>query len=114
MATVDFTQRPLHEQTFLFFGAGMASVGCAELLVLAMRRSGLTDAQARGRIWMMDSKGLLVKSRPVAEISKEKLAFVQEGPVHGCAHRRWRPWRAANREPSHWLPSMSVACAGRR
>ena len=81
IATVDATKRALTEQTFLFFGAGMASVGCAELLVLAMRRSGLTDTEARARIWMMDSKGLLVSSRPASEISKEKQAFVHDGPV---------------------------------
>ena len=98
LATVDITGKPLAAQTYLFFGAGEASIGCAELLVLALRRGGLTDAQARARIWMMDSKGLLVKSRPLETLSKEKQAFLQDAPV-----RRRRvppdPGRAPGRAP---------------
>ena len=80
-STVDVTNVPLRDQTFLFYGAGMASLGCAELLVNALRRDGLTDAQARARIWMMDSKGLLVASRPRSDFIAQKLPFVRDGPV---------------------------------
>ena len=38
-----------------------ASIGIAELLALAMQEEGLPQEDAYNRIWMVDSRGLIVK-----------------------------------------------------
>ena len=53
----------LQEQRFLFFGAGQANIGAAQLLTLALTQRGLSQEEARSRIWLMDSQvppGLVV------------------------------------------------------
>ena len=66
---------PLEQQRFLFFGAGQANLGCAELLVLALKRRGLSDAEARWRIWLVDSQGLVAADR--SQLSAGKAAFAR-------------------------------------
>ncbi len=57
------TGRPLPEHRIVFHGAGASAAGVAGLIASAMQRQGLGEAEARGRIWMVDSKGLVVGSR---------------------------------------------------
>jgi malate dehydrogenase (oxaloacetate-decarboxylating)(NADP+) len=57
------TRQRLSNQKIVFFGAGEAGTGAADLFVDALKEEGLTDAQARARVWFIDSKGLVVKSR---------------------------------------------------
>ncbi|XP_064489462.1 NADP-dependent malic enzyme-like isoform X1 [Ornithodoros turicata] len=63
LASMRITKRALSSNTFLFMGAGEASLGIAELLVMAMTKEGVTKEDARNRIWMLDSRGLIVKGR---------------------------------------------------
>jgi len=54
----------LAEHTFLFYGAGEAGVGIANLICEAIiHTSSLTLEQARARIWLIDSKGLIYRER---------------------------------------------------
>ena len=57
------TKRRMSEQTFLCLGAGEAASGISDLLCAAMVDDGLDPAAARGRCWMVDSRGLVVASR---------------------------------------------------
>jgi malate dehydrogenase (oxaloacetate-decarboxylating) len=54
----------LHDQKIVFVGSGSAGCGIAELIINAMIISGLTDAEARARIFMVDRFGLLTNDMP--------------------------------------------------
>ncbi|MGY8785352.1 MAG: NAD-dependent malic enzyme [Pseudomonadales bacterium] len=51
----------LNEQKIVFVGSGSAGCGIAELIITAMVIEGLTDAQARARVFMVDRAGLLTQ-----------------------------------------------------
>ena len=61
LAAVNATGIPLREQTIAMFGSGAAGVGIIDLLVAAMREQGLTEEQARRRIYAFNRYGLLVE-----------------------------------------------------
>lgn len=65
----------LDQQTFLFFGAGQANLGCADLLLAYLISQGLDQEEARRKIWIMDSKGLVVDGRE--GVSPDKKRFSQ-------------------------------------
>ena len=76
LAALKASGRKLSEHTFLFQGAGQAAVGIALLIAMAMeKREGLTREEALARIWLRDSKGLVVKDRPEGGISEPKAPF---------------------------------------
>ncbi|NQW28941.1 MAG: NAD-dependent malic enzyme [Ignavibacteria bacterium] len=74
IAALRFTNRKLSDQTYLFFGAGSAGIGIADLLSTAMLKDGLTIEEARKRCWLVDSKGLVESSRTDLSDSKKKFA----------------------------------------
>lgn len=47
----------------MFLGAGSAATGIADLICYALHQEGLTEQQARQRLWFVDMHGLLVKGR---------------------------------------------------
>ena len=53
----------LKEQRILFYGAGSAGIGIANMIVSALQDEGLSAADARARISMMDINGLIEPSR---------------------------------------------------
>ncbi|KAI0496485.1 hypothetical protein KFK09_022802 [Dendrobium nobile] len=54
----------LAEHTFLFLGAGEAGTGIAELIALEMsKQTKAPIEEARKKIWLVDSKGLIVSAR---------------------------------------------------
>lgn len=78
-ASLRITGKKLSENVFVMQGAGEANLGIANLLSLAMvNDDGITMAEARKRIWMVDSKGLIVKNRPKGGVSGHKVDFAQE------------------------------------
>jgi malate dehydrogenase (oxaloacetate-decarboxylating)(NADP+) len=66
----------LVNQKLLFLGAGEAATGIADLVVSAMVAQGCAEADARGRNWLVDSRGLVVKDR--ANLAEHKLAYAHE------------------------------------
>ncbi|MEK0246855.1 NAD-dependent malic enzyme [Raoultella sp. BAC10a-01-01] len=59
MAASIATGRRISEQTVVFLGAGSAGCGIAEQIITRMVAEGLSEAEARGRIYMVDRFGLL-------------------------------------------------------
>ena len=47
------------DQRLVVFGAGTAGTGMADQLSAAMRRAGLSDDEARARVWLIDRNGLV-------------------------------------------------------
>jgi malate dehydrogenase (oxaloacetate-decarboxylating)(NADP+) len=75
------TGRALKYQKILFFGAGAAASGIANLIVSAMQAEGISHEQARLNCWFVDSKGLVVKSR--TDLADHKKPYAHEHPfVH--------------------------------
>ncbi len=75
LAATDVIGAPLRDQRIVIFGAGSASTGIADLLVMAMVQDGADPLEARGRIWLLDSQGLVHIGRP--DLDQEKALFAQ-------------------------------------
>ncbi|MDC9589016.1 NAD-dependent malic enzyme [Xenorhabdus sp. XENO-10] len=56
--------RQLKDQTVAFLGAGSAGCGIAEQIIAQMKSEGLSDEQARTRVFMVDRFGLLTDKLP--------------------------------------------------
>jgi malate dehydrogenase (oxaloacetate-decarboxylating)(NADP+) len=57
------TGKSLKDQRILLLGAGSAGIGIADMIRAAMKLEGLSEEQARSRIWMFDVNGLLENTR---------------------------------------------------
>jgi malate dehydrogenase (oxaloacetate-decarboxylating) len=62
LSAINVTGTPLNEQRVAVFGAGSAGTGICALLLRAMIDSGLAEAEARSRFYLVDRDGLLVDS----------------------------------------------------
>ncbi|KAI4489773.1 hypothetical protein M0804_003955 [Polistes exclamans] len=78
LASLRVTNTKLSENTIVFFGAGEASLGIATLCVMAMQKEGVSKEEAKNKIWLVDSKGLVVKNRPSGGVTEHKLEFARE------------------------------------
>lgn len=70
------TGTALARQRILFAGAGEACLGIGTLVIAAMQREGLAEAEARRRCLFLDSRGLVVASRK--DLAAHKQPFAQD------------------------------------
>ncbi|WP_241723795.1 NAD-dependent malic enzyme [Raoultella sp. HC6] len=77
----------ISEKRVAFLGAGSAGCGIAEQIVAQMKAEGLTDAQARSRVFMVDRCGLITDKHPNQLDFQRKLSQplerIREWPVEG-------------------------------
>ncbi len=78
LSALRVTGAALRDQTFLFLGAGEAATGIADLLTSALVADGLEANAARRRCWMVDSRGLVVRSRTA--LAEHKRIYAHEHP----------------------------------
>ena len=67
----ELTKKPLREQTFVLHGAGAGGVGVALAIIGGLVREGLTRDEARARVFVLDSKGLLTQDRKMESYKLE-------------------------------------------
>jgi len=64
----------LADERFLVYGAGAGGIGVARAIREGLEREGLSRAEARARIFVVDSKGLILEDRPNLEPFKREFA----------------------------------------
>ncbi|MBM3907237.1 MAG: NAD-dependent malic enzyme [Gemmatimonadetes bacterium] len=76
IASLRLTGGTLADKKFLFLGAGEAGVGIADLIVRALMAEGVSEAVARQQCWLVDSQGLVVKSR--TDLAEHKIPYAHD------------------------------------
>jgi malate dehydrogenase (oxaloacetate-decarboxylating)(NADP+) len=79
LGALKLTGGSLSRQVLLFLGAGEAGTGIADLYTAAARAEGLSEAEARGRCWFVDTKGLVVRGRGDT-LAEHKVPYAHEHP----------------------------------
>ncbi len=72
----------LSQQRIVFLGSGSAGCGIAELIIAQMEAEGLSQQQARRRLFMIGSKGLLTDRSTALPPFKQVLAQSSEALSH--------------------------------
>ncbi len=60
----------LRDQVVVVYGAGAGGIGVAWALVEGMKREGLSQEEARARVLVLDSKGLLLEGRAMEDYKR--------------------------------------------
>lgn len=74
LAATRLAHKKLSEQRIVVLGAGSAAVGICDQIVAAMMLEGTAELEARSRLWLVDSQGLVQVGRTRVEPFKEKYA----------------------------------------
>jgi malate dehydrogenase (oxaloacetate-decarboxylating) len=78
LAAVNATGIPLREHIIAMFGSGSAGIGIVDLLIAAMQEEGLSEEQARKRIYAFNRYGLLVEGGKGIRPEQQALARKRE------------------------------------
>lgn len=75
LAASEVTGIPLTDQRMAILGAGSAGVGVSDMLRAALVEAGLTDTEARRRVWLVNRGGLLHTGR--TDLKPEQQVYAQ-------------------------------------
>ena len=78
LAAVRATGIQLSDHRVVLYGAGAAGSGIAEMLVKAIQSEGLSEAEARAKIWAIDKDGLILSSMNDLPPQQAPLAHAHE------------------------------------
>ena len=76
LSALRLTGGKMSDHRVLLLGAGEAGMGIADNIVAVLMEEGLSLAEARKRIWFVDSKGLIVRGRE--SLSEHKLHYAHD------------------------------------
>jgi malate dehydrogenase (oxaloacetate-decarboxylating)(NADP+) len=76
LTSARITKRRLADERIVIAGAGAAGTGIAWQIIAAMDAEGLNEDQAKKRMWLLDSKGLLTASR--GKLAAHKMPFARD------------------------------------
>jgi malate dehydrogenase (oxaloacetate-decarboxylating) len=74
LAAVKLLNSKLGEQRIMILGAGSSAIGICDQLVAAMLQEGYSEHDAKQKLWLVDSKGLVHNQRADLEDSKRRYA----------------------------------------
>lgn len=74
LAALKVLHSELDEQRIVILGAGSSAIGICDQIVAAMVQAGSTEHEAKQKLWLVDSKGLVHDGRINLESSKKKYA----------------------------------------
>jgi malate dehydrogenase (oxaloacetate-decarboxylating) len=100
----------LSEQTVAFVGAGSAGCGIAEQIIAAMQLEGLSEAQARRQVYLLNSKGLLTDRQPDLYDFQQRLAHSSESLA------QWNfsgDWPSLHEVVSNAKPTVLIGVSGK-
>jgi len=83
-------KEPITNQRYVIFGAGAGGIGVAWAITEGLIREGLSRKEAKARVFVLDSRGLLVEGRPM-EPYKRAYAQSEEAIAE---------WRVSDQIPS--------------
>jgi malate dehydrogenase (oxaloacetate-decarboxylating) len=89
ISAMKVTAQTFADQRLVVFGAGTAGSGMADQIFAGMMRAGLSEADARARVWLIDKQGLVVDDMhglpnyqaDYARAAGEVKDWVSSGPI---------------------------------
>jgi malate dehydrogenase (oxaloacetate-decarboxylating) len=70
LSAMKVKKQKLSDQRFVVFGQGQAGIGIARTIITGLKVEGLSESEARARIFGIDKDGLLMEGMPVTEEQK--------------------------------------------
>jgi malate dehydrogenase (oxaloacetate-decarboxylating) len=82
LAASSLTRTKLGEHRIVILGAGASAIGICDQIVAAMKVEGAREPEARARLWLVDSQGLVHTGRTNLGPFKQKYARAIEETLH--------------------------------
>jgi malate dehydrogenase (oxaloacetate-decarboxylating) len=108
LAGANASGRPLTEHKIVILGAGTAGVGIADQIMAALIQQGLSEKEARARLWLIDKSGLLTTES----------ALLSFQAAYARLHAETANWQVADRNKINLLevvqavhPSILIGCS---